>query len=567
MAEATASAFKSEYTPKLDHYQEGSSIRMSWQGRALAPDEHYQVVVEHLDGSVWKRVFERDVGKGTSCSYRFEEPGSYGLNVLLFRGQTRIGGYWLGQTSVVPVVSTRWAVAAGCWVVLALLAILGVRSLRRRYVEGWRIGPWLHAAGSWSRRHVLFYCILGVCVALRAAVSFSMEPHLTGDAIDYWAATTQYYYAVHAVLVGDFRTAGHLFPYPYYPPGLPFLLLPVRWFLGLDFGVLHLLNVLWDTVAIVFTFLIGSRLFGQRTGYLAMAAMGLYPATINMDFMLFPEQPYTALLMIIVWLLICRRVELRSARQLLGIGILLGVLIVVRTFAVLVPILLGVYLLALKSQRGFTLRKAMATWLFLLVGVAVPLVPLTAANAVRFHEFIVGSNKNGVQLWHGNNPKANGAYNPLFETENPFGGLSYAARNKLGYQLTIDFVRHHPGWFVAMAPVKIRSAFWDDGNYISTWPYRRSDGRDQWVFSVWSGPTPRAYHIALLFLATFGFVWLFVLAVRRKVAPEVWLLILIIGYYLFVIVVYFGNPKFVTPIIPIMSIFTAAPLRRPVALP
>jgi len=542
-------------------------VRMSWESSPLAPDQHFQVVVARREGADWQRVLEQDVGKATNYTYRFAEPGSYSLNLVVLQGPRQVTAQWIGQTSVLPIQATPWAFMMLCLAAVVLAAVLGWRSFRRRYAEGWRIGAWLGAAGSWSRQHVLLYVVLLVSIALRAAVSFSMDAHLTGDAQDYWGNAGQLWYFLRYLALGQVYAAAHFYPYPYYPHGFAFLLAPIYGIFGLNWAVLHILNIIWDTATIIFVFLIGSRLFGPRAGYIGMILMALYPGFINMDYMLFPEQPFTALLMAVIWLIVRCPMEKRGAWRLIGMGALLGVTAVIRPFALPMPAMIFVYLLFVAVQRKVALRRAIRTWAWFTCGAIAAVLPITAANWAKFHEFIPVSNNSGVTIWHGNNPRATGTYNPVFEKENPFGGLPYADANRLGMRLAKDFIVQHPGRFLALAPIKIRHSYADDYNLAGGWPYRSPTGSDRWVVAIWSSPAPHVYHVILVSLWVVGVAWFFVVVARRESTPEAWLIVFMFGYWTAIAVLVFGHAKYAAPLIPLMCVFAAAPLRPRPARP
>jgi 4-amino-4-deoxy-L-arabinose transferase-like glycosyltransferase len=211
-----------------------------------------------------------------------------------------------------------------------------------------------------------------------------------------------------------------------YSPGLPLFVAGVYELTGgVHERAARLVLALLGTLAVLFAYLIGRRLWGPRAGLIGAAAVAIYPALLEYQGMLMGEPLAATLLsgavLAVLWADCPRhgdqaRGSCRGAGGPAGSpravldppaprhprvrwlvpGILLGALALVRPEYIGVALLVSLVVLVRHGWRG--------TWaqaLFLLVGVAVVVAPWTVRNAIALERFVPVSTGGGQVLFAG----------------------------------------------------------------------------------------------------------------------------------------------------------------------
>jgi tetratricopeptide (TPR) repeat protein len=164
---------------------------------------------------------------------------------------------------------------------------------------------------------------------------------------------------------------------------------------GPDWEVLTLLQALLGSMTCLVVYLIGARLFGAATGFIAAVLLMLYGNVTLIELTLEPEA--FVLFFDTLAILALLRVgdenpPLFRSWQWLPAGILIG-------------------LSAITKANGFSVR----TWrnrcgatVALLLGAALIIAPITLRNYIQFQDFILITADGGKVFFHGNGPGATG---------------------------------------------------------------------------------------------------------------------------------------------------------------
>jgi 4-amino-4-deoxy-L-arabinose transferase-like glycosyltransferase len=185
-----------------------------------------------------------------------------------------------------------------------------------------------------------------------------------------------------------------------YSPGLPLLAAGVYKVTGgVHERTARLVLALLGTLAVLFTYLIARRLSGPGAGLIGAAAIAIYPALLEYQGMLMGEPLAAALLSAAVLAALWASGPGVSASGWLLPGALFGLLALVR------PEYLGVALLVslvvLVKEIRVEWRGSVAKAAFLLVGVAIVVVPWTVRNAIALDRFVPISTGGGQVLFAG----------------------------------------------------------------------------------------------------------------------------------------------------------------------
>jgi tetratricopeptide (TPR) repeat protein len=150
----------------------------------------------------------------------------------------------------------------------------------------------------------------------------------------------------------------------------------------------------------LFAYLVAKRAKGLLAGVIAGALCAAYPVLIYFEGELLTESLFTFLGMLGIWLL--DRARYRGGRRdwFLG-GLVLGLALITRpTIMLLLPA-------AVAGAMVFARRRWLAAGL-LVLGIAIPVAPVTTHNYVVSGEFIPLVWQGGLNLYLGNNPAADG---------------------------------------------------------------------------------------------------------------------------------------------------------------
>jgi 4-amino-4-deoxy-L-arabinose transferase-like glycosyltransferase len=187
-------------------------------------------------------------------------------------------------------------------------------------------------------------------------------------------------------------------PTAYRPPAIPVSWAILFTIFGHRYDVLRWADVLYGTLSVFLIFLIGRRMFNERVGLMAAAALAAWPAAILVSSGLLSETLYVMLELLFVWL--CLRAGDRpTLARFVPAGLCAGLACLTRP-----NLLLLLPFLPLWSAVVF--RR---DWRALVKSLAVPaaavavIAPWTYRNYLVFHKFIPVSTLSGTNLLVGNN--------------------------------------------------------------------------------------------------------------------------------------------------------------------
>jgi hypothetical protein len=262
--------------------------------------------------------------------------------------------------------------------------------------------------------------------------------------------------------------AGTTFVYP--TALMPPLLIFVWMGLFLVFGVTKLalammtaLNVLTGVGIVYYSIRTARALFGSEVSALLVGIiMALHPVFV------FSVATYHALNVYILLLLIVFDLTLSTRRQTYALSVLVGVLAgvtaLIRTeYLVLVgAVILG----SLVTHRQWKMTAVAVVAAFIVIA------PWTARNYAVFHRLIPVANSEGLNLFKGFNPEANGSgkwvddnrvperlLGPELDVV-PLNGNYENARDKVYYNAAVDYMKSHPLRSFVVLPIYKVALFW-----------------------------------------------------------------------------------------------------------
>jgi 4-amino-4-deoxy-L-arabinose transferase-like glycosyltransferase len=354
-------------------------------------------------------------------------------------------------------------------------------------------------------------------------------------------------------------------PVAFFPPGYPAILAALYAVFGQRLVVAWIANAVFGALTCLVVYAIAARLVDRRAGLVAAAVLAVFPGDVFYSALTMSEATFGLLFTGILYLVVRWHDGAPASRWLL-LGVALGVASLVRGVAL--PFLVVPTLVWLITA-GFRTALIRAAWAGL--GIALVVLPWTARNLVVMGAPIVLSNDGPYAFFNAHNPMATGTQfvgmnelrkqewgslerlpNPQREVEQARGELRYAVR----YALT------HPWHELTLIPRRIGYLYEHDHQaLVPTTPPRRLS-----VAGKPMGPDLDALAARVADVYFFG-VLLLALAglprVLRAADGTAWVLPLTVAYFMLLHgVLFFGEPRYHAPLVPIFSILAAGVVGR-----
>jgi tetratricopeptide (TPR) repeat protein len=401
-----------------------------------------------------------------------------------------------------------------------------------------------------SRRQYPRYLTLGAILALALALRLAhwwavrQQPFFAWLAMD----SQEYDRWAREIAAGDWLGSQVFFQAPLYP----YLLAVLYSLFGRSLDAVYLAQILLAVAGCWALYRAGREMAGEGVGLGAALLAAIYGPFLFYDAQLLKESPAVAVTSFLLWALAAARARGGTGRW-LGAGALLGVLALLRENALLlVPFLLPLAWTRAEKVSGL-LRRGGA----LVAGLALVLLPVAVRNGLVGESFLPTTSQGGVNFYIGNNPQADGTYQPIvpgkqipaLERREP----ARLAEQAMGRRLTagevsrywlgrsLDWARREPGAFARLQVRKL-GMFW-------SW-YEWPDAVDYYHVKTLS-PVLRLPLLELggaVLLALAGLV-----LARRRLEPFAPVLLFTLGWML-TTVVFFLFSRYRLPVVPALLV-------------
>jgi 4-amino-4-deoxy-L-arabinose transferase-like glycosyltransferase len=357
---------------------------------------------------------------------------------------------------------------------------------------------------------------------------------------------------------GYVRPTGEKFAY--YPVGFPATLAGLKkagdifgW--GRSTFSMKMMNGVFGAITVLLIYLMASRLFDRRVGTAAGALLAVFPSQVYYTGTVLSEPLFTMMwigaLLVLLWSPWSR--DGMPWYRLFGAGLLLSCATMTRGVTLMFPaVLLAIWLFQLRSKKR-ALAQAAIVW----AGIAVLVVPWSVRNTVAFGQLTGPSTNFGDDLCIGNYLGAQGAFTLQGKCFEGFEGKSpqevELGRNKEGVRIAVHDVVTHP---LRMPKLIAQKAYWllykdDDGIWAA-----ESYGNDYFIPAfrreVLSFAANAVYYATGALAIAGALAFVFSNDVRRLAAMAALL------YMLAIPLVFFGDPRFHFPAMPLVILVAAA---------
>ena len=339
-------------------------------------------------------------------------------------------------------------------------------------------------------------------------------------------------------------------PTAYRPIGYPAFLAIIYYSLGHHAMLVKLLQALAD---ITVSFLLYLLLAGQpeRTRILGAILWVFFAPAVFYTNLLLSETVFTFLFVLITWIL-SRKYD-GSTWQAVVLGVLFGILILIKPTAIILVLMLPI----LMRQFEIPLRKLYPmTIAFVLV-----LSPWLVRNSLVFGEFALSSN-GGINLMIGNNAAATGAYKyPPTQSSSGGSKREFEADHE-ALRTAVGYIADNPIASAINAAKKIGRLFESEGGLlVMTFHNAPEDGSTHYGAKYASLPLP------WILLTNFCYFLIVLAAVFGLLAAERgrlwWTVISALVSWLVVHAAFFGGGRFHFPFMPLLAVYAAQFLREP----
>lgn len=409
------------------------------------------------------------------------------------------------------------------------------------------------------RRIVIVFGVAWI-VRLMHILSLKASPIFTykiGDAARYdsWART---------LADGNWLGEGVFYQAPLYP----YFLGVVYTTLGDSILTVRLVQSLLGAASCVLLMLAATNLFGKRSGMISGLCLAFYAPSIFLEGLIQKSTLDLFFLTLLLWL-ISKIVYRPWKRYWLTSGVSIGALCLTRENAlVLVPIFMvwivfGSYgsLRSLANKNTDSSRLSRLGWLATFgIGLALTLGPVACRNYFVGGQFHLTTSQLGPNFYIGNNPDADGSYQPLRpgRGDAQFEQLDavFLAEQAMGRELSpkevsqyylnqsLDFIRSQPMQWLSLMATKFGLTF-NRHEIIDT--------EDQYTVAKLSPVlwvTQPVFHFGLLVpLALFGIYW------TRSRWQRLWAVYLMMLAFAATVIAFFVFGRYRFPLAPPLMLF------------
>jgi hypothetical protein len=239
---------------------------------------------------------------------------------------------------------------------------------------------------------------------------------------------------------------------------------------------------------------------------------------------------------------------------LIGTGLVIGYAALVRGQALLLPLVFVPFWLC----AGFDRRQVFDKLVALALGIGLIIAPWTVRNAVALDAPVLLATNAGVDFWIGHHEGASGRGQKADEIVFARPELTTVERevwsNAEGFRRGLRYALTHPLEEVSLLFKKLFWLYYNDEEGLA---WNESHGGQPFLGDVWREGLRSLSNV--YYFAVLGFVALGAPLWWSLRDPGRVLLLSLIAYWTLVHLVFFGDPRFHVPILPVFALLAALP--------
>lgn len=340
-----------------------------------------------------------------------------------------------------------------------------------------------------------------------------------------------------------------------------------------------LVQAVLGVAEIILIFFIAEKVFGTRSAKYAALLFALYPGSIIFNSVLASENIslfFNLLLLLLVIRMDKPGTDRKGLLKLFAVGLLLGLSILARSVAILLPVLVLLIILLKSAGRAhIDLKKGLTIILVCLIGTSVVLVPWGLRNYLLFNRFSVTSWNSGSNFYMGNNENATGGFMDVQEhgvaivSQNNISRISSRMLNQyeiddIFWRDGLNYAVSNPGKTFISSVKKIVYLFSGEDELV-VWSISGKEGErvidDPSLRKTFTEMAPgillalNVYFFFILLLGLAGLPYIIKEAYQKK-DYNVFLLLLYVGYFVLIVGLTVSSQRYHFNIMPIFIILS-----------
>jgi 4-amino-4-deoxy-L-arabinose transferase-like glycosyltransferase len=338
-----------------------------------------------------------------------------------------------------------------------------------------------------------------------------------------------------------------------WPPGYPLLLAGIYKVFGHSIALVKLVNALAGAGTCLLAYLIARRTFNAAVGFAAALVLALFPSQIFWSTLVMTEVLSAFLVALLIYVVITFTLDSISWRRVLLVGLLLGVMSLIRGETVLLFVPLAV----VWAVAHRSIRRGLGYGLLACVTTALVIFPWAVRNWISLGYPVPISTGSADNLLAGHWDGANGmgSFTPGLEVSADYAALPNPDREVAVYKAetrrALSFMLHNPRRELELIPEKLFHFYREDSGplvWIQTPPASLSK-----TAAARLRDAANSYYLAAGIAALLAIPLWFSLRDPRKL-----LLALVLLYYSILFgFVFIGEQRFHSALIPIFAILSA----------
>lgn len=344
-------------------------------------------------------------------------------------------------------------------------------------------------------------------------------------------------------------------------PAYPYIMGIIYSVFGESVLLLRILQVILSSLMIFPVFLATKNLFSTKEGYIAAVFTALHSVFIFYSGTILSETIQIFVLTIILLFLSSKKEKTKWT--FMKLGLLIGLAALFRATILVFAVFMILYYAYNIYSKVKDKQVSAKHLLFFLIGLAIPILPVTVRNYAVADNFVLLTANGGINLYIGNNDKAEGVFKAPkeFDFYSDLSGKNYAEK-RLGKSLSaseasaywrdkaLDYILSNPVDFVLLEAKKFFLLFGEQEN-------PQSSIMDYEYFAKNYSRILRLPLIGFLFISMFGIAG-FILF-KKKLFENKPLFLFLLSTVL-TLLLFFVNGRFRMSLTPILIIFASAAL-------
>lgn len=361
--------------------------------------------------------------------------------------------------------------------------------------------------------------------------------------------------AISIISGKGYRIYGHIGAYE--PIGYAAILALLYSIFGAKILVAKISNVIFAVIGFCFLYFIVNKAFkNKKISYLCMLLYAILPINIVYTSVLSTEITFTALYLILIFLIFKTDKRLNI---LIFMGILLGILSLIKPYMMVYEFVIFL----LDCYKLKSLKKSIKNLCIIIIFMSLTILPWTIRNYLVFNDFIPISTNGGYTLYANNNDYATGGWqNPFNIPNSPL--LKYKDKNdeywdevkvdKEGKRLAFNWMVNNPEKFGNVGLKKLKNLFIsvDYGGWATD--HLKNDKESKYKKTVTK--INKKVHYIMLRIMIIYFILIILQMLNKKIKNLYTHLFIVINIMFYVVVtfVFEGQPRYVFPLLPIFII-------------